>query len=81
MEATSQVIEFLEETPDIDLESLKDLIVSPSYTFGTIMVETCGLEYAISLHERTKGISEGLGYKFDYEKGTWSLPEPKKTMI
>jgi hypothetical protein len=75
--ATMQVVDFLNETLAVDLKSLQELIKPPSYKFGTIFVETCGLEYARDLHERTRVVSESLGYLFDYESGTWSLPDPK----
>ena len=78
MKATEKVMRFLNvavQHDDIIGDKLADLIDEPTYTHGTLMSKICGKEDARKLHAATRNVTEKLGYVFDYEAATWSLPD------
>jgi hypothetical protein len=50
-----------------------EMIKEPDYVHGTLLARVCGKDAARKVHDRTRGVSEPLGYIFDYETATWSL--------
>ena len=53
---------------------LESIPKDPSYVHGSLYAKFCGKDNARKLHSLTKDVSEKLGYVFDHETATWSLP-------
>ena len=73
---TVKLIDFLDEPELVDGIELEKLVRQPSYVHGTVLAKYCGNDVAREVHEVTKETSEKLGYIFDYESASWSLPDP-----
>ena len=73
LNATSRGVNYMEfYSADIS-EQLKDIVKEPKYEHGTILARVCGKQLARDIHEMTKGLTERIGYLFDYESATWSV--------
>ncbi len=73
VQATDEVMKFLNEPSSFSSSDALKIINEPSYVHGTLLAEICGKEKARELHERTKEVSRLLGYVFDNTTATWSL--------
>ena len=62
-------------------EAFAEIIHEPDYEHGTVLADICGKEVARVIHRKTKDISEMLGYVFDEEEATWSLPAPNEMNV
>ncbi len=49
------------------------IVRKPDYVQGTLMRDICGMEIARVIHDLTRHVTMNLGYRFDEEKGTWSV--------
>ena len=56
------------------VEEMKNDIIDPPYEHGTVVKRVCGDKIAKKVHAATKVISERLGYVFDEQSATWSIP-------
>ena len=85
-EATEKVLKFLrsnvsKEGSNTSVENdigerIGGVVGAVEYEHGTLMAEICGKDEARQLHAVTKDVTEKLGYVFDEEAATWSLPLP-----
>jgi len=73
-QAMKKVIEFVGENSVYDVNYTQVLRL-PSYVHGTLVKEVCGKEMARKLNEKTRNVSENLGYTFNFTEGVWKIPE------
>ncbi len=73
---TQNVLDYLKYKADDGIhERIEGVANEALYKHGTMMAEICGKNAARKLHEITKDVTKRLGYTFDKESATWSLPD------
>ena len=73
---TEKMVDFMGESMMSDGSEIEKLVREPSYVHGTQLAKYCGSDVAREVHEATKEVTDQMGYQFDYESASWSLPDP-----
>ena len=71
-----KLMNFLNETSLLRDGEIENVVKEPSYEHGTVLLDFCGKNMVLRVHNITKDVSSKLGYEFDMDRGTWSMPAP-----